>query len=338
MSAAASPAPGLGRGLVYKGKWKVLHPLTETDRSYVFLGTPVAGGKPVAVKVLKDRRAKDTRFMKIHHADMQAAMALPRHPGLVPVLDAGWTNGRYVVVSQHAPGVPLSTRLTQPRPIPYPAILAAGRQLVALLAFAQQAGIRFRHVEPEHLLLEEESRRVHLLRFSLPRSARLGIDPPRGVGPDLHLAGDLLLRMLCGDQRAPAGKDWTSEQLADHLQARVARAYPEVSPDELHELVGLYNRCTTRDQARRYTDYAQVDAALAQLEGDHEPLREERRRRERDERRDALFSTAYDTVRALTGPAPEDANEDDLRDERIQKGLLAAFGLLLLVVVWSAFS
>ena len=50
--------------------FEIGRPLTETDRSYVFLGSPVEGGKPVAIKVLKERRAKDSRFMRHHHADM----------------------------------------------------------------------------------------------------------------------------------------------------------------------------------------------------------------------------------------------------------------------------
>lgn len=324
--------PGGARGLVYKGKWRVLHPLVETDRSYLFLGSPVQGGRPVAIKVLKERRARDTRFMKLHHADMQAAMALPRHPALVQVLDAGWVNGRYVVVSEFAPGEPISARLGKPRALPWPAILAATRQLVALLAFAQETGIRFRHVEPEHLLLEEDERRVHLLRFSLPRSARLGIDPPRGVGPDLQLAGDLMLRMVLGDEKLDRSRAATAELLGDRLKERIARVYPEVTPDEVHEIADLYVRSATRDGARRLESYAAMDSLLAHLEGSHRPLQEERRRREREERRESLLATAYDTVMALTGreparveaalaePLPEE--DDDLRERRIQVFLL----------------
>lgn len=343
MSAAVSPRPPAsgavpGKGPVYKGKWRVLHPHTETDRSYVFLGTPLQGGGPVAIKVLKDRRARDARFMKLHDADMQAARNLPRHPALVPVLDAGWTSGRYVVVSQLAPGEPLSSRLQKPRPIPYPVVLAAARQIAALLSFANDAELRFRNIEPEHLLLDEEARQVRLLRFSMPRSARLGIEPPRGLDPDLHLAGSLLFRMLCGSFPTGRERDQTAELLADDLKDRLARSYPEVSPQEAHELATLYIRTSTRDQARRFGSYAELDTALAHLEECHRPLQEERRRREKEERRSSLLSTAYDTVLALQGgPRREGEHDDDARERRIQWMLMAAGGLALLALLLALF-
>lgn len=330
---AAVPAPD-GRGLVYKGKWKVLHPLTETDRSYIFMGTPLQGGSPVAIKVLKERRAKDSRFMKLHHADMQSALALPRHPGLVPCFDAGWVNGRYVAVSEFCPGKPLSARLGEPRPVPYPALLAATRQVVGLLDFAHQAGIRFRHIEPEHLIFDEEARALRLLRFSIPRSARLGIAAPSGVDADIHLAGHLLYRMLC--QQSATGKESElAEVLADRVRSRCAAAYPEITPGEAHELATVFLRATTRDQERRFQTLAELDEALAALERGHEPLRQEQVRREREQRRDSMLATAYDTVVALSGGrggAREDSDdeEDDRREARIQRFLLASTALMFL--------
>lgn len=334
--AGASPA---SPGLVYKGRWKVLHPLTETDRSYLFLGSPLQGGGPVAIKVLKERRAKDTRFMKLHHADMQAAVALPRHPGLVPTYDAGWVNGRYVVVSEFAGGEPLTGRLAKVRPIPYPALVAAARQVVALLAFAHESGVRFRHIEPEHLIFDEEKRQIRLLRFSIPRSARLGIAPPKGVDTDIQLAGALLYRMLTGGPPEVRG-DAAAELLTDAIRARCAEAYPEVTPDEVHDLATIYVRTATRDQERRYQALEELDADLAKLEREHAPLIEERRKADREARREALFATAYDTVLALRGEherkaRPEEPEDEDLRDLRVQRFLLAGTAFMFLALAIS---
>jgi serine/threonine protein kinase len=328
------------KGLVYKGKWKVLHPLTETDRSYVFLGTPLQGGNPVAIKVLKERKAKDSRFMKIHNADMQAAVALPRHPGLVSTFDAGWINGRYVVVSEFCPGEPLSGRLNKPRPIPYPSILAAIRQLVGVLKFAVDSGILYRHVEPEHLIFEEETRQMRLLRFSIPRAVRLGIQVPRGIDQDIHLVGSLLFRMLCGAQPSSRLRE-QAELLVDQLRQRCAAVYPEVNPSELHELATIYLRTATRDQRRRFTAFQQLDEELARLERNHKPLQEERERAERERRRESLLATAFDTVRALRGEhdaRPQfDLDDADLREIRIQRFLLAATTLMFLSLAVSLF-
>ncbi len=329
----ASVAESTPRGLIYKGRWKVLHPLTETDRSYIFLGSPLQGGGPVAIKVLKERRAKDTRFMRIHHADMQAAAALPRHPGLVPTFDAGWVNGRYVVVSEFTGGEPITTRLSKSRHIPFPAVLAAARQIVALLKFAQDSGIKYRHIEPEHLILDEEKRQVRLLRFSIPRSARLGIAPSKGIDSDIHLAGSLLYRMLCGHlPETKMGEQ--AELLADTIRQRCAQAYPEVSPDEVHDLSTIYLKTATRDQSRRYQKFEELDRELAGLERTYAPLQEEKRQAEKEARRESLFATAYDTVMALRGEHDrkfqfEETNED-LREARIQKMLLAATAFLFM--------
>lgn len=332
-AAPASP------GLVYKGRWKVLHPLTETDRSYLFLGSPLQGGGPVAIKVLKERRAKDTRFMKLHHADMQAAVALPRHPGLVPTFDAGWVNGRYVVVTEFAGGEPLTGRLAKVRPLPYPALLASARQIVALLAFAYDSGVRFRHIEPEHLIFDEENRSVRLLRFSIPRSARLGISPPKGVDTDIQVAGALLFRMLTGAAPAARGEG-AAELLTDSIRERCAAAYPEVTPDEVHDLATVYLRTATRDQSRRYQTLDELDSDLAKLEREHGPLVEERRKADREARREALFATAYDTVLALRGEhdrksRPDIPEDEDLRDLRVQRFLLAGTAFMFLALAIS---
>lgn len=332
--------PAASKGLVYKGKWKVLHPLTETDRSYVFMGTPLQGGSPVAIKVLKERKAKDSRFMKIHHADMQAAVALPRHPGLVTTFDAGWVNGRYVVVNEFVAGEPLSGRLAKPRPIPYPAILASLRQLVGVLKFAVDAGILYRHVEPEHLVFDEENRRIRLLRFSIPRAVRLGIQVPRGIDQDIHLVGSLLFRMLCGAQPSSKLRE-QAELLVDQIRERCAQAYPEIQPSEVHELATVYLRTATLDQRRRFQSFQELDEELARLERSHAPLLEERERAERERRRESLLATAFDTVMALRGehdPQPRfDVDDADLREIRIQRFLLASTTLMFLSLAISLF-
>lgn len=327
------PVPGAdepGRGLVYKGQWKVLHPLTETDRSYLFLGASLTGGGPVAIKVIKDKRAKDERFMRLVDADLQAARGLTRHPGLVPVLDAGWINGRYVIVSEYAPGVPLAERLEQPRPIPYPVVLAATRQVIGLLAFAREHGIKQRHVELDHLILDEEKRQVRLLRFSSGRGARLGIEVGDDPGVDVELAGSLLYRMLMGE---PPPRREEPELAIDPLKARAARAFPAVTPDELHDLATLYLRTATRDTARRIPGLRELDAALAGLESAHAPLQEEARLQALEAKREALFATAYDTVHVLRGDEPgRRAADDDRREARLQWMLIAAAVLAFLVV------
>lgn len=335
MSAQEVPSGKNPKGLVYKGKWRVLHPLTETDRSYVFLGTPLQGGAPVAIKVLKERRAKDSKFMKAHHADLQAAVALPAHPGLIPTFDAGWVNGRYVVVTEWCPGEPLPQRMRKPRPIPYPAVLSATRQVLEILRFAGESGIRYRHIEPEHLIFDESTRKLRLLRFSIPRAARLGIPVADAIDADIQLVGSLFSRMLFGDQ-APQSAD-LAEMIADPLKARVAQVYPEVTPGELHDLAVFFVRSTSRDTERRYPSFEAQEKDLLALERAHKPLVEERDKVEKKRRQEAFLGSAYDTMMALMGEHDSRrfdlAEEEDLQQLRIQRFLLlGVVGLLLLLV------
>ena len=120
----------------------------------VYLATDEELGRKVVIKVPRHDRGSSPRLVRqmIHEARTVAGL---RHPGIVPVHDAGTQDGTFFVVLQFIDGVTLQESLQETTTTPRDAcrILASVAEAVH---YAHQQKIVHRDLKPSNILLDDE--------------------------------------------------------------------------------------------------------------------------------------------------------------------------------------
>jgi serine/threonine protein kinase len=119
--------------------------------------------RSVAVKVL--REVSDPR-QRARFIDEARTLAALNHPGLVTLLDAGFTADRPYLVMELVEGRTLAELITETG-LPPAEVAAIGRQLAAALDYAHGRGVVHRDVKPSNVLLSGD--RALLVDFGIAR-------------------------------------------------------------------------------------------------------------------------------------------------------------------------
>lgn len=228
--------------------------------------------------------------------------------------------GEVFLAMEEVEGAPLGRHLRslgrRGQSIPSGQVIAWGRELAAMLGRVHEAGLVYRDLKPDNVLLALDGG-LRLVDFELACEIGAGT-PPGGVGT----------RGYASPQRAAGEPPATSDDvysLGALLYALATTSAPELAPRPhrlLDRPVGLLNpaagpglaavisRCLESDSAARYPSMAALDAALAGMEQQtfsppsfgEEPVvepEEEARRRWR-----GLAGRLGDAIVASARPAP----------------------------------
>ena len=128
--------------------------------------------RPVALKVLAPLLADDERFRDRMLRESRLAASLD-HPNVIPVYEAGESDGRLFIAMRWVEGTDLKALLGRVGALAPERALALTAQIADALDAAHRRGLVHRDVKPSNVLVDEQGGREHcyLADFGLTQSA-----------------------------------------------------------------------------------------------------------------------------------------------------------------------
>ncbi|MEV4613841.1 serine/threonine-protein kinase [Kitasatospora sp. NPDC049258] len=148
------------------GEYRLLRRLGAGGMGRVYLGR-TAGGRTVAVKVVRGELADDPEFRARFRQEVAAAR-LVGGDRTAPVLDADTEGPRPWVATGYVAGPALGVAVRRFGPLPGPAVHALGADLAGALAHVHALGLVHRDVKPSNVLLALDGPR--LIDFGISRA------------------------------------------------------------------------------------------------------------------------------------------------------------------------
>ena len=146
-------------------QYKVLDGIRQDRVGMVFKAEDTTSKEIVALKVLPTDRASDPTILQAFMLEVRAA-AKVNHPAVARVLDIGYWQGTYFVVSEYVGGPTLDKMVTEKGPlVPHAAAQLIVQAAVGLM-HAHECGLIHRDVKPGNLALLPD-RRVKLIDLGL---------------------------------------------------------------------------------------------------------------------------------------------------------------------------
>jgi serine/threonine-protein kinase len=177
----------------------------------VFFADDVAGGPPVAVKLVKRELLDDGQARARFDREAKALERLA-HPNIVRFFDTGESNDLRYIAMELLEGQTLKSRLASTGRIPWKDTLPIVRAVASALQAAHGAGLIHRDLKPENIFLSAAARygdppQVKLLDFGIARH----VDVPPGqtmtatgviVGTPGFVAPEIVLKGPSNDPRS----------------------------------------------------------------------------------------------------------------------------------------
>ncbi|MEV7417394.1 serine/threonine-protein kinase [Streptomyces sp. NPDC089919] len=131
--------------------------------------------RTVALKLIAPERARDETFRRRFAHESRVAAAID-HPHIVPVFEAGETDGVLYIAMRYVPGPDLRGLLKKEGPLPVPAALRIAAQVASALDAAHRHDLVHRDVKPGNILIgagtdSDHPEHVYLTDFGLTKRA-----------------------------------------------------------------------------------------------------------------------------------------------------------------------
>ncbi|MFD7564604.1 serine/threonine-protein kinase [Streptomyces tendae] len=260
------------------GAYRLVGRLGAGGMGQVFLGRS-AGGRPVAVKVIRPEYGADAAFRRSFAREVEAA----RRVGgffTAQVVDADPDAERPWLVSAFVPGPSLYTVVSEHGALPAGALRVLAAGLAEGLDAIHRCGLVHRDLKPGNVIVAADGPRV--IDFGIARALEASshtvsgvvagtpayMSPEqargdRGIGPasDVFALGSVLAFAATG--RAPFGDGHPAAMLY-----RIVQEEPDLALVD-HELRGLVAACLTKDPDTRPTAAGILDSLSGDTVTDH---------------------------------------------------------------------
>ncbi len=289
---AAYPGDGDLVGAILSQKYRLSRFLGSGGMGIVYEATPLVGGKPVAVKMLRSEYLDDPDLLARFVDEGQLFQRL-QHPNIARVFEVGHAeDGAPYLVMELLEGVPLASYTSKGGRVPLVQAATIMQGILAGLAYAHAQGVVHRDLKPENVILARDpSGRFtpKILDFGIAKvmdaaggmgqKTRTGMlmGTPAYMSPeqiknakdcdgrsDLWSAGVMFYEMLTGRSAFPAPTEYarlgavlnTSPPTLDQIDPQLAR----VSPFLQHAM--------QKDRALRFPSAVDMARALASVMGE----------------------------------------------------------------------
>ena len=274
--------------------FRIIEKLGEGGMGVVYKAVDIRLDRPVALKFLPDKIAKDSQALERFHREARAASAL-NHPGICTIYDIGEQDGRAFIAMEFIDGETLRSHI-HGKALPLEETLKLGIQIAEALDAAHTEGIIHRDIKPANIFVTKRGQ-AKVLDFGLAKLVAKGIakadedfggeapdstsivgiisGTPSYMSPeqvrgdsldgrtDIYSLGLLLYEMATGRQAFSGG---TGGVIIEAVLTRSPIPARTINPDITPQLEEIINKALHKDREQRYQHAAEVRAELQQLE------------------------------------------------------------------------
>lgn len=254
------------------GRFEIRAELGRGAQSVVYLAFDPQLQREVAVKTMHFAEA-GSRFNEVLLAEARMVSPL-RHPGIVPIFEAGEEQGDLYLVFEYVPGETLGSLVRRTGPMDPARAAGLMIQILDALAHAHSKGVIHRDLKPSNVLLNSEGL-PRVMDFGIARRADVANEAtvlsgtPAYMAPeyitrrefgersDVFAAGVILIEMLTG-KRLFKGDD--VRQVMDRIVSTPVSLPEGAVVDEAMGTIAL--RAVAHDPDQRFRSAAEFRAAL----------------------------------------------------------------------------
>jgi serine/threonine-protein kinase len=260
------------------GQYEILEPLGKGGMASVYKAHQSTLEREVAIKIMAEQYASDPSFVERFRREARAIARL-RHPNILTVYDADYSNNVMYIVMELIEGPTLKEEL-QGKPM---SLEKAGKiidQISGALHYANGMGIIHRDVKPSNVLIDQKTQRAVLSDFGIAKMAEAKtqltstgtgvgtpdyMSPEQAMGEDLDARSDeyslavMLYEMLTG--RPP----FTGDTPIAVVMGHVSKPLPsprQYNPDIPASVEQVINKALSKKPVDRYADCAAFNEAL----------------------------------------------------------------------------
>jgi len=274
--------------------FRVIEKLGEGGMGVVYKAIDTRLNRPVALKFLPDKLARDSQALERFRREARAASAL-NHPGICTIYDIGEHDGRAFIAMEFIDGETLRSHI-HGKALPLEETLRLGIQIAEALDAAHSEGIIHRDVKPANIFVTRRGQ-AKVLDFGLAKLVPKGIanadsdsggattdstsivgiisGTPAYMSPeqvrgdnldgrtDIYSLGLLLFEMATGRQAFSGG---TGGVIIEAVLTRPPVPARTINPEIPPQLEEIISKALHKDREQRYQHAGEVRAELQQLE------------------------------------------------------------------------
>ena len=286
---STEPSPGVGSTL---GSYRVDAELGQGGMGVVYRAEDLRLGRTVALKLLRASLADDDSYRERFLRESRLAASI-EHAAIVPIYEAGETDGLLYIAMRFVDGVDLAELLRREGPLAPERAVALVGQLASALDAAHARGLIHRDVKPSNALIgtDGDGEHAYLVDFGITQDTtaqerltatdqlvgtldylapeRIRGEPVDGRA-DIYALGCVLFECLTGQVPFPRGSE--ASAIYAHLEEQPPRV-SDLRPDLPKALDDVVARALAKDRADRWQTGAELRAAAQRAISSGAPAR-----------------------------------------------------------------